>query len=249
MKRSIALLLALVLLFTFFAFAGCDQNSNEEGSDDNKEGQSDVMYIRGTCTERTVLEYRAIYEETGCSPIAFDKLPEKVDDAYPDVEINVYYAVGFDKYRIVSEEEYASIQKYQNETGKQVIYPTVSYLDRQNFPEKYKYDANIYYLTESSKVVRPELDKDGKFTPNYWTYEAGNPPTLAAEYNSLRIEGAEGFVGEDGKTHYYVYGRRVDGGVEVRMFMYEYYLYVKETQPENLSSIENIFKMYSREFN
>ena len=68
---------------------------------------------------------------------------------------------------------------------------------------KNRYDANIYYISEDPKatVVRPKLDKDGKFIENYWKYEVGSLPTLAADYNSLRIEGAEGFVGEDGKTH------------------------------------------------
>lgn len=244
MKRSIALLLALVSLFTLFAFVGCDRNDNDE------EG-SDGMYVRRTCTERMILEYRAIYEETGCNPLVFEKLPDKIGDAYPDVEINVYYAVGFNKYYIVSHEEYANIQKYQNETGRQIIYPTVSYSERKYMHERNKYDANIYYLVEDPKAttVRPKLDENGKFIPNYWTYEAGNPSTMMAEYNSLRIEGADGFVGEDGKTYYYAYARRVDGGVEVRMFIYEYYLYVKETRPDDLSSIEAIFKRYSLEFN
>ena len=243
MKRSIALLLALASLLTLFALVGCEEK------DDKKRG-SDGMYIRQTCTDRTILEYRAIYEETGCKPIDFDKLPEKVDDAYPNVKINVYYAVGFDNYRVITDEEYASIQKYQNETGRQVIYPTVSYFDREYFPEKYKYDANIYYLTETKKVVRPSFDENGKFIPNYWTYEAGNQPTVAAEYNSLRIEGADGFVGEDGKTYYYAYGRILpDGVVEVRLFMYEYYLYIKKTHPESSDTIKRIFERYSVEFN
>jgi oligopeptide transport system permease protein len=45
-----------------------------------------------------------------------------------------------------------------------------------------------------------------------------------ADYNSTRIEGEEG-IQENGKTYYYAYGRKVDGGIEVRAEYYEYYIY------------------------
>ena len=138
---------------------------------------------------------------------------------------DTYFGVGFGKYRIISLEEYNDIQRYQNETGRQVLYPVVKAADRPTL-EKNKYDANIYYKMENPKasVIRPKLDKDGNIIPNYWKYEAGDASSLVADYNSLRIEGEDG-VEENGKQYFYAYGRKVDGGIEVRTEYYEYYIY------------------------
>ena len=138
---------------------------------------------------------------------------------------NTYYGVGFGKYKIISMEEFNAIQAYQNETGRQVLYPVVKVKERPTL-EKNKYDANVYYKVENAKasILRPKLDADGNIIPNYWKYEAGDESSLMAPYNSLRIEGENG-VEEKGKQYYYVYGRMVDGGVEVRAEYYEYYTY------------------------
>ena len=138
---------------------------------------------------------------------------------------DTYFGVGFGKYKIISLEEYDDIQRYQNETGRQVLYPVVKAADRPTL-EKNKYDANIYYKMENPKasVIRPKLDKDGNIIPNYWKYEAGDASSLVADYNSLRIEGEDG-VEEKGKQYFYAYGRKVDGGIEVRTEYYEYYIY------------------------
>ncbi|MBQ5654379.1 MAG: hypothetical protein IIV28_06285, partial [Alistipes sp.] len=74
---------------------------------------------------------------------------------------DTYYGVGFGKYKIISQEEFDNIQKYQNETGRQVLYPVVKFADRPTL-EKNKYDANIYYKMEDPKatVIRPKLDQN-----------------------------------------------------------------------------------------
>ncbi len=139
---------------------------------------------------------------------------------------DTYYGVGFGKYRVISEAEYLDIQRYQNETGKQVIYPTVSIYDRNKLPPQDKDDANLYYET---KIVggktQPALDENGNIVANYWQYDASSPTSDIAEYTSLRIEGENGFTGDDGVQYLYAYGRRVDGGIEVRTEYYEYYTY------------------------
>ena len=147
------------------------------------------------------------------------------DDGNYTYRYDTYYGVGFGKYKIISPEEFADIQRYQNETGRQILYPVVKFSDRPTL-EKNKYDANIYYEMENPKAatIRPKLNKKGEIVPNYWAYEAGDTNGLIAEYDSLRIEGEEGFQ-KDGKQHFYVYGRRVDGGIEVRAEYYEYYIY------------------------
>ena len=133
--------------------------------------------------------------------------------------------MGFGKYKIISQEEFNKIQAYQNETGRQVLYPIVKFSDRPTL-EKNKYDANIYYKVEDPKasILRPKLNNDGKIIPNYWKYEAGDTNGLIPEYNSLRIEGENG-INDKGKQYFYAYGRKVDGGIEVRAEYYEYYIY------------------------
>jgi len=167
----------------------------------------------------------ALASETGREVIKNGEYTVSEDGTNYSYRYDTYYGVGFGKYRIISQEEFDDIQRYQNETGRQVLYPVVKLADRPTL-EKNKYDANIYYEVENPKasILRPKLDADGNIIPNYWKYEADDFSSLMAEYNSLRIEG-DGGVFEDGKQYFYVYGRKVDGGIEVRTEYYEYYIY------------------------
>ena len=172
------------------------------------------------------LKDKALAEETGREVIKNGEYTVTPDGSNYTYRYDTYYGVGFGKYKIISKEEFEDIQRYQNETGRQVLYPTVSFTERKNMKEKNKYDANIYYKTEDVKAttIRPKLDDNGNIIPNYWKYEAGYQSGLMADYNSLRIEGQDGFT-EDGKQYFYAYGRKVDGGIEVRAEYYEYYTY------------------------
>ena len=87
-----------------------------------------------------------------------------------------------------------------------------------------EYDIRGVYPTDINEDGTPKTDKDGNIIPNYWKYEASEFTNIMAEYNSIRIEGENG-IEEDGKQYFYVYGRRVDGGIEVRAEYYEYYIY------------------------
>ena len=167
----------------------------------------------------------ALATETGREVIKNGEYEVSEDGSNYSYRYDTYYGVGFGKYKIISVEEFNDIQRYQNETGRQVLYPVVKFADRPTL-EKNKYDANIYYEVENPKVasLRPKVDKDGNIIPNYWKYEAGEFNNIMAEDNSLRIEGEDG-VEENGKQYFYVYGRKVDGGIEVRAEYYEYYIY------------------------
>ncbi len=167
----------------------------------------------------------ALQAETGREIIKNGEYVISEDGSTYSYRYDTYYGVGFGKYKIISLEEFNDIQRYQNETGRQVLYPIVKFADRPTL-EKNKYDANIYYKVENPKVsiLRPKLDKDGNIIPNYWKYEAGDASSLIADYNSLRIEGETG-VQDNGKQYFYAYGRKVDGGIEVRAEYYEYYIY------------------------
>ncbi|MBQ2733022.1 MAG: ABC transporter permease [Clostridia bacterium] len=166
----------------------------------------------------------ALEQETGKDVIKGD-VEISDDGSMYSYRYDTYYSVGFGKYRTISAAEYQAIQEYQNETGRQVLYPIVKFSDRPTL-EKNKSDANIYYEVVNPKVsiLRPKLDKNGNIIPNYWKYEASEATNVMAEYNSLRIEGENG-IQKDGKQYFYVYGRLVDGGIEVRTEYYEYYIY------------------------
>ncbi len=167
----------------------------------------------------------ALAAETGREIIKNGEYTVSEDGSSYSYRYDTYYGVGFGKYKIISQAEFDDIQRYQDETGRQVLYPIVKFADRPT-QEKNKYDANIYYEVENPKasILRPKLDKEGNIIPNYWKYEAGDASSLIPEYNSLRIEGENG-INEKGKQYFYAYGRRVDGGIEIRAEYYEYYIY------------------------
>ena len=132
----------------------------------------------------------ALSQETGRDVIMNGEVEISADGSNYTYRYDTYYGVGFGKYKVISKAEFEDIQRYQNETGIQVLYPVVKFSDRPTV-EKNKYDANIYYKVENPKAasIRPKLDKDGNIIPNYWKYEDGKLSGLAAEYNSIRIEG------------------------------------------------------------
>ena len=171
------------------------------------------------------LKDKALAEETGREIIKRGEYEVSEDGSTYSYRYDTYFGVGFGKYKTISQEEFNAIQAYQNETGRQVLYPVVKVSDRPTL-EKNKYDANIYYKVENPKAatLRPKLNNDGEIIPNYWKYEAGEANNLIPEYNSLRIEGEDG-INEKGKQYFYAYGRKVDGGIEVRAEYYEYYIY------------------------
>ena len=186
----------------------------------------------------------ALMQETGKEVIKGD-VEISEDGKNYIYRYDTYYGVGFGKYKEITMSEFEDIQRYQNETGRQVLYPVVKTADRPTL-EKNKYDANIYYVTENPKasVIRPVLDEEGNVIPNYWKYEEGDTHPQIVPYNSLRLEGEEGIVEtvtkldenglavkENGKVvkedkhYYYVYGIQLPSTVEVRVEYYEYYIY------------------------
>ena len=171
------------------------------------------------------LKDKALAAETGREVIKNGEYVVSEDGSGYSYRYDTYYGVGFGKYKIISQEEFEKIQRYQDETGRQVLYPVVKLSDRPTL-EKNKYDANIYYKVENANasILRPKLDQNGNIIPNYWKYEVGEENPLIPEYHSTRIEGENG-VEQNGKQYYYAYGRKVDGGIEIRAEYYEYYTY------------------------
>ncbi len=167
----------------------------------------------------------ALAQETGREIIKNGEVDVSNDGANYHYQYDTYFGVGFGKYKVISREKYEAIQAYQLETGRQVLYPIVKPADRPSHT-KNMYEASYYYVVEDKKAatLRPKLDANGNIIPNYWKYDESSVSGTMAEYNSLRIEGEDGFV-EDGVQYYYAYGRKVDGGIEVRAEYYELYIY------------------------
>lgn len=220
MKKIIAILILVATL----CLAGCNTTENKK-------------FIKVTVDSNEYYGIRGVEQELGCTIIVDEPIRSEetdtvkysftIDTAYADVMNDHVMDIGV-KYLIMSYEEFEDIQKYQNETGNQVLYPTVYYKDRPTHPRN-KSDGNIYFVTKDpdSEFVYPEYDENGKFIPNYWKYDKdADMSSLIPDYNSLRIEGFDGFVGEDGKTYLYVYGRKFAGDtVEVRANLHEYQAY------------------------
>ena len=233
MRGFLTKLLAIVFVFTFLILTGCSEKASNaaETSEPAEQEETERVKVLPTCSETKMNIYRAILQETGFDPViesTFD--PEQ--NVYTDVKLNPYYAAGF-KYYIMTEEEYNDILEYQNETGIQVMYPSVKFQDRPKSAQ-YKNDANIYYKIDASASgsIAPLLDDNGDFIPNYWAYAVDSDVSaLIAAYDSIRIEGETG-VDIDGVNYHYAYARKVSDGIEVRVFYYEYVKYRAYKNPD-----------------
>lgn len=146
---------------------------------------------------------------------------KELEDNFYEYRLDSYHMWGC-KYMQISPERYEMIQQYQDETGNQVLYPTLKTRNRPSDMNFVK-DANYYYQTKSvNGKPNPVLDENGKVIPAYWSETADN---LSDGYHSLRIEGQDGFQ-KDGETYFYVYSSPISGGdVEVRLNYFEYYKY------------------------
>ena len=203
----------------------------------------------------------ALEQETGKDVIK-SEVEISEDGTNYTYRYDTYFGVGFGKYKEITRTEFDAIQAYQNETGKQVLYPLVHKDDRPSHP-KNEADANIYYKVENPKAatLRPVLDEDGNVVNNYWRVEPDNKSSLVVPYDSLRLEGEEGVVeyihvydengmkmkdenGEyvmEAKTYYYVYGRQMPSTVEVRVDYYEYYTFLHAQEDDGITAPLFIF--------
>ena len=133
------------------------------------------------------------------------------------ITVNSYYRVGV-VYRNVSYEEFDNIQKFQNESGLQVLYPYVEKSDIYAGMELSAYtdipdDSNLWYVCADTKGT-PLLDAQGNFIPAYCSDETKAGPV---KYNSLRI------AGDDGS---YIYSRSKSGSVSIRVEYYNFVQYI-----------------------
>ena len=188
-----------------FAFLGWD------GCREQNEAQSGYDYLN------------SIGQEYGTSAVL------KVNERYKDsngipfykLYVDSYEKVGF-VYADLSADEYQKLQKYQNDTGIQVIYPLPVYY-KTNFVSVGS-AANLWYELADETANTQGLSKyhadngDPIYVPAYHTSSNKN----RAQYDSLRIEGDNG--GADGET-WYTYAAKNQTGYRVRVLYKEYYNY------------------------
>jgi len=183
-------------------------------------GILDGSAVHASQNEAQCNYWKAIGVETGYEPmlgildtvetVTKYKGQDKISYTYK-IATNKYYETGV-VYRVLSYEEFESIQKWQNETGIQVIYPYVEPSAISGISD----DANIWYQVDSRGAA--VLDADGNFVPVY----SSNSEIEGAPYNSIRIPGDDGS---------YIYSIRKAGSVQVRICYYNYYIYMNGHEP------------------
>ncbi len=176
-----------------------------------------------TLSAATFYYYYYMGEETGHYAVKNQKYTIDDDKMYT-FRLDSYQKTGC-VYLKMSKEDYLLLQQYQNESGKQVIYPALR-LSMKRMVDTYQIvtkgnvstdtAANYYYKFNTS-TMQAQLDSKGNVIPDYKTHSVGQPSN--DNYDSLRISGD----GENGIE--YEYARPIDSGYEVRVNYYEYYVF------------------------
>ena len=171
--------------------------------------------------ENAMNAWKGIAVETGLDPIMGTlaeheyeviKRGRPVKSYLYDLKINRYYEKGV-VYWTLSYDQFADLQKFQDESGLQVIYPWVDPADIQGITD----NANIWYEVSDVKGSA-KLDKNGNFVAAYCT----NAEKEGAPYTSTRI------AGDDGS---YIYSFAVSGAVRVRVCYYNFYQWLNGNEP------------------
>ncbi len=172
--------------------------------------------------------YRAIGAETGLDPIV------KVLDEY-DVQSNQgtlvttkhFYRVKLDTYLddgviflTMTTDQFQALQKYQDDTGIQVIYPAIPVNSKSAAASVNQYDANSWYETSSSGTKKGlpvglnTADGTAEWQSRYAAYTGSDGYT-----SRMRLEG------ENNYTYSYSVPRQ-GGQFYVRVSYYKYYRYL-----------------------
>lgn len=167
--------------------------------------------------EASMNYWRGIAEETGLDPLirivdttttTVINRGKEVERYTYTIECNRYFEFGV-VYRTLSYEQFEALQKFQDETGIQVVYPYVEPKDINDITD----NPNIWYEVDNKGAAK--LDKDGNFVPVYSTRKE----IEGAPYNSLRIEGDDGS---------YIYSVTKSGAVQCRVAYYNFYQFLND---------------------
>ncbi len=170
----------------------------------------------------------AIGEETGMNPIIQITGTTETEEMYRgkprkvyfySLEANQYYLTGI-VLRVLSYEEFEDIQRWQDETGTQVIYPWVETKDIKDID-----DPAIWYKVSDNKGTA-KLDKEGNRVPVYSTKKS----IEGAPYNSIRVPSDDGS---------YIYSVQKSGAVQVRMCYFNYTIYKTGHLPDHIFGVNS----------
>ncbi len=173
-----------------------------------------------TDNKETFMKYYAMGLESGKN--AVKNQDYSIKDNFYSYRLDSVHSVGAE-YVSLTIDQYKALQDYQNRTGIQVMYPVVAKSNRPQVIDGRKNDADYYFKTTTKgNKIQIVYDENGDVIPVYDYYLADYPTD---DYNSLRIEGKEGFVNDSGAVCYYAYALPNSTGYEVRVNYYEYYIY------------------------
>ncbi|MCQ2453859.1 MAG: ABC transporter permease [Clostridia bacterium] len=167
--------------------------------------------------------YRAMGVETGRDPVVDvykaayeDKNAASATTLYYDIRLDDYYALGMLE-KTLTFDQYEAIQKWQDETGIQLIYPAADPKALTAYKGDADQRANIWYAVDSKGVA--QLDENGNYQPIYLK-------GAADDYHSIRIEG------DDGSYSYArVSGTSAAKSYTVRLSKYNYFIYCYGFEP------------------
>ena len=189
---------------------------------DKKLGILDGARTLASQNELSMDKWNAITAETGMNPVIRIVGTEEVESVqrgkkkiskYYKLEMNRYYQVGI-RTQTFSFEEFEAIQKFQDETGIQVIYPWVEAKDIKGIDN----DPAIWYQVKDNKGT-PKKDKNDNWIPAY----SSNSTIEGAPYHSQRLENDPGD---------WIYSVHKSGSVQCRFNYYNYYQFLNGHEPE-----------------
>lgn len=140
--------------------------------------------------------------------------------------VDTYNVVGY-VFKDLTQEEYFALQDYQDETGRQVLYPMQ--ITTSQGANKVMYnvnDANYWYKTYLTGENKGQavFDGDGNFINIYRTSGTDN------YYSKMRIAGDAGIEDESSPDRYR-YAQTNQSGYRVRVCYYDYYVYLHGFEP------------------
>lgn len=173
--------------------------------------------------EETYTLYNTIEIETGKQLIKNGKYTTRTEldlanneKTYYQFRLDTYYSTGV-VFKLLSLEEYQSLQKYQDKTGIQVIYPQTEYSKRPQASQD-QGNANYWFATTGASKTKIDYDENGELQNIYKEYVSETEDMYTSK---VRVEG-EG-------NYSYSYADKKQGNYEVRIDYYEYYVYYHTT--------------------
>ena len=179
---------------------------------------------------RQFVQYYAMGVETGHNALKNQEYtvnngadPTTTTETF-NARVDSYQLAGC-QFKMLTLEEYQDIQKYQDETGIEIIYP-ITKVSKRPVAVQDERDANFWYETKKNGSITDPInytvDESGVFHFTNIYVEHGK----ASSYQEYSSDMYTSKVRLEGDTPLYDYARIMQGGTfEVRVNYYEYYIY------------------------